>query len=156
MDNKDGTYGVTYNPDEPGNYKVDVVLRGANPLYYDHVGNSPVVVNADGMSTSKKNICTRRTWVRIPAASNIFLILKFIISFFNFYNLLLICLFIHIQLESIPASPSCSVQAWRTECSTRSPLSSSFNPRTEMARTSTDEMAARSSTSKSLTRMETR
>jgi len=54
VDNRDGTYGVTYHPDEPGKYKVDVILRGSNPLYYDHVGNSPVVVNAAvGIDASK-------------------------------------------------------------------------------------------------------
>jgi len=54
VDNRDGTYGVTYQPTEPGRYKVDVILRGANPLYYDHVGNSPVVINAEvGVDPSK-------------------------------------------------------------------------------------------------------
>jgi filamin len=54
VDNRDGTYGVTYHPEDPGKYKVDVILRGNNPLYYDHVGNSPVVVDAAvGIDPSK-------------------------------------------------------------------------------------------------------
>jgi len=54
VDNKDGTYGVTYHPEDPGKYRVDVILRGNNPLYYDHVGNSPVVVDAAiGIDPSK-------------------------------------------------------------------------------------------------------
>lgn len=54
VDNKDGTYGVTYHPDEPGKYKVDVFLRGTNPLFYDHIANSPLVVNAQvGIDPSK-------------------------------------------------------------------------------------------------------
>jgi len=57
VDNKDGTYSVTYHPDEPGKYKVDVILRGVNPLFYDHVGNSPVVVNAEvGTDPSKSRV----------------------------------------------------------------------------------------------------
>lgn len=52
VDNKDGTYGVTYNPEEPGRYKVDVILRGANPLFYDHISGSPVVVDAAGTTLS--------------------------------------------------------------------------------------------------------
>jgi len=56
-DNRDGTYNVTYNPEEAGRYKVDVILRAANPLYYDHVGNSPVVLNADvGIDPSKSRV----------------------------------------------------------------------------------------------------
>jgi len=46
-DNKDGTYAVSYQPLAPGNHKIDVVLRGDNPLFYDHVKNSPVVLEAE-------------------------------------------------------------------------------------------------------------
>jgi len=54
VDNKDGTYNVTYNPEQPGRHKVDVILRGANPLFYDHIKNSPVVVDAAvGIDPSK-------------------------------------------------------------------------------------------------------
>lgn len=57
QDNRDGTYTVTYRPEEPGKYKVDVVLRGANPLFYDHVRNSPIVVNAEvGTDPSKSRV----------------------------------------------------------------------------------------------------
>jgi len=39
---------VTYKPNEPGNYHVDVIQRNpSNPLYYDHVKNSPVDVQID-------------------------------------------------------------------------------------------------------------
>eukprot|EP01125_Pyxidicula_operculata_P021818 TRINITY_DN8667_c0_g1_i1.p1 TRINITY_DN8667_c0_g1~~TRINITY_DN8667_c0_g1_i1.p1 ORF type:complete len:745 (-),score=216.17 TRINITY_DN8667_c0_g1_i1:63-2297(-) len=45
VDNKDGTYDVTYQPTIPGDYNVDVILRNpAKPLFYDHVKNSPVQV----------------------------------------------------------------------------------------------------------------
>jgi filamin len=57
VDNRDGTYSVSYKPEEPGKYKVDVILRGSNPLFYDHVGNSPVVVNAEvGVDASKTRV----------------------------------------------------------------------------------------------------
>jgi len=57
VDNRDGTYGVTYNPVDPGRYKVDVILRGGNPLFYDHVGNSPITVNAEvGVDPSKSRV----------------------------------------------------------------------------------------------------
>jgi len=47
IDNKDGTYAVSYNPTEQGRHKVEVLLRGENPLYYDHVGQSPFIVDAE-------------------------------------------------------------------------------------------------------------
>jgi len=47
-DNKDGTYAVEYQPTIPGNYHVDVVQRNPeNPLFYDHIKNSPVDVLID-------------------------------------------------------------------------------------------------------------
>jgi filamin len=47
-DNRDGTYTVTYKPNDPGNYHVDVIQRNpSNPLYYDHVKNSPINVPID-------------------------------------------------------------------------------------------------------------
>jgi len=47
VDNKDGTYAVAYHPTEPGKHRVEVILRGENPLYYEHLANSPFVVDAD-------------------------------------------------------------------------------------------------------------
>jgi filamin len=47
IDNKDGTYAVSYHPTEPGKHRVEVVLRGENPLYYEHLANSPFIVDAD-------------------------------------------------------------------------------------------------------------
>jgi len=47
-DNHDGTYKVTYHPKDPGTYHVEVVERNAtNPLYYDHLKNSPIDVVID-------------------------------------------------------------------------------------------------------------
>jgi len=47
IDNKDGTYSASYHPTEAGKHRVEVVLRGENPLYYEHLANSPFVVNCD-------------------------------------------------------------------------------------------------------------
>jgi len=47
IDNKDGTYAVSYHPLEQGRHRVEVVLRGENPLFYEHVANSPFIVDAD-------------------------------------------------------------------------------------------------------------
>jgi len=47
IDNKDGTYTASYHPTEPGKHRVEVVLRGENPLFYDHLANSPFIVDAD-------------------------------------------------------------------------------------------------------------
>uniref|UniRef100_A0A6B2L2H7 Uncharacterized protein n=1 Tax=Arcella intermedia TaxID=1963864 RepID=A0A6B2L2H7_9EUKA len=47
-DNKDGTYHVSYQPKDPGTYHVDVVERNpSNPLFYDHLKNSPIDVVID-------------------------------------------------------------------------------------------------------------
>jgi len=46
VDNGDGTYEVRYHPTVPGQYHVDVIQRNPEkPLFYDHVKNSPVVVD---------------------------------------------------------------------------------------------------------------
>jgi len=48
IDNKDGTYSVSYHPTDEGKHRVEVVLRNSeNPLFYDHLANSPFVVNAE-------------------------------------------------------------------------------------------------------------
>eukprot|EP01128_Nolandella_sp_AFSM9_P002054 TRINITY_DN12448_c0_g1_i1.p1 TRINITY_DN12448_c0_g1~~TRINITY_DN12448_c0_g1_i1.p1 ORF type:complete len:752 (+),score=247.06 TRINITY_DN12448_c0_g1_i1:37-2256(+) len=55
--NGDGTYSVTYTPEEPGNYHVDVILRNkADPLYYDHVKNSPIDVVIDAGTSANNTI----------------------------------------------------------------------------------------------------
>lgn len=47
-DNGDGTYSVSYTPNEPGVYHIDVIQRNpAKQLYYDHVKGSPVDVTID-------------------------------------------------------------------------------------------------------------
>jgi filamin len=47
-DNNDGTYTVKYKPTDPGNYHVEVLQRNpSNPLYFDHIKNSPVDVQID-------------------------------------------------------------------------------------------------------------
>jgi len=47
-DNGDGTYHVTYPPKEAGKYHVEIVERKpSNPLYYDHLKNSPLDVIID-------------------------------------------------------------------------------------------------------------
>jgi len=45
QDNGDGTYTVQYQPHEPGNHHIDVVLRNKdNPLDFEHIKNSPIDV----------------------------------------------------------------------------------------------------------------
>jgi filamin len=47
-DNGDGTYKVTYHPKDPGTYHVEVVERNfTNPLFYDHIKNSPIDVQIE-------------------------------------------------------------------------------------------------------------
>jgi len=42
VDNRDGTYTVTYKPTEPGDHEIVVGLKNpAAPLYYDHIKDSP-------------------------------------------------------------------------------------------------------------------
>eukprot|EP01120_Amphizonella_sp_Union-15-10_P006469 TRINITY_DN2082_c0_g1_i1.p1 TRINITY_DN2082_c0_g1~~TRINITY_DN2082_c0_g1_i1.p1 ORF type:complete len:766 (-),score=229.90 TRINITY_DN2082_c0_g1_i1:80-2335(-) len=53
--NPDGTIEVTYHPKVPGNYKIDVLLHDArNPLFYDHVKNSPITVFMKGGADPSK------------------------------------------------------------------------------------------------------
>lgn len=53
-DNKDGSYTVAYTPGEAGKHTVEVFLRSANPLYYDHIKNSPITLDAKiGTDASK-------------------------------------------------------------------------------------------------------
>jgi filamin len=44
IDNHDGTYTVNYNPVDPGDHKIDVMLRTKKPLFYDHIKDSPYFV----------------------------------------------------------------------------------------------------------------
>lgn len=44
IDNHDGTYTVNYQPNDPGDHRVDCMLRTKKPLYYDHIKNSPYIV----------------------------------------------------------------------------------------------------------------
>jgi len=47
-DNRDGTYHVVYQPKDPGTYHVEIVERNpSNPLFYDHLKNSPIDVVID-------------------------------------------------------------------------------------------------------------
>jgi filamin len=56
-DNGDGTYKVTYQPKDPGNYHVEVVERNpSNPLYYDHLKNSPIDVVIDPGTDAAQSI----------------------------------------------------------------------------------------------------
>lgn len=55
-DNDDGTFTCQYQPEEPGTYKVDVIIRTADPLYYHHVKDSPFEVVIEAGSDASK--CT--------------------------------------------------------------------------------------------------
>jgi filamin len=44
IDNHDGTYTVNYQPVDPGDHRVDVILRNKVPVYYDHIKDSPYFV----------------------------------------------------------------------------------------------------------------
>jgi len=51
----DGTVDVIYYPRVPGNYKIDVVLHDPrNPLFYDHIKNSPITVFMKGGADASK------------------------------------------------------------------------------------------------------
>jgi hypothetical protein len=52
IDNKDGSYTVSYTPGEPGKHTIESILRSANPLYYDHIKNSPVTLQAKSTTPS--------------------------------------------------------------------------------------------------------
>jgi len=56
-DNGDGTYKCTYQPKDPGTYHVEVVERNpSNPLYYDHLKNSPIDVVIDAGTDASQTI----------------------------------------------------------------------------------------------------
>jgi len=56
-DNEDGTYSVTYQPTAPGEYNIDVVQRNKhNPLFYDHISNSPINVKIEAGTNADKSI----------------------------------------------------------------------------------------------------
>jgi filamin len=56
-DNGDGTYKVTYQPKDPGTYHVDVIERNpTNPVYYDHLKNSPIDVVIDPGTDANNSI----------------------------------------------------------------------------------------------------
>jgi filamin len=52
VDNNDGTYSVSYQPLDPGNHQVDVILRTKIPLFYDHIKDSPYTVIVSGTDNS--------------------------------------------------------------------------------------------------------
>eukprot|EP01129_Flabellula_baltica_P008038 TRINITY_DN3168_c0_g1_i1.p1 TRINITY_DN3168_c0_g1~~TRINITY_DN3168_c0_g1_i1.p1 ORF type:complete len:757 (-),score=218.19 TRINITY_DN3168_c0_g1_i1:33-2303(-) len=54
-DNNDGTYTVKYQPTDAGKYHIDVVQRSrANPMFYEHISNSPIdVVIEPGVSADQ-------------------------------------------------------------------------------------------------------
>ena len=54
-DNNDGTYTVTYEPTDEGKYHIDVVQRSkANPIFYEHISNSPIdVIIESGVSAAE-------------------------------------------------------------------------------------------------------
>jgi len=56
-DNRDGTYHVVYQPKDPGTYHVEVVERNpTNPLFYDHLKNSPIDVIIDPATDAAHSI----------------------------------------------------------------------------------------------------
>jgi filamin len=53
--NGNGTVDVVYHPKVPGNYKIDVVLHDPrNPLFFDHIKNSPITVFMKGGADASK------------------------------------------------------------------------------------------------------
>jgi len=57
VDNRNGTYDVTYVPSVPGPYKVDVVLRNPDsPLYYSHIHQSPFKVEIEQGTDPNKSL----------------------------------------------------------------------------------------------------
>jgi len=57
VDNKDGTYDVTYNAKEPGINVIDVVLRNKlKPMCYEHIKDSPFKVDVKAGTDPSK--CT--------------------------------------------------------------------------------------------------
>lgn len=56
-DNGDGTWSVSYQPTDPGDYNIAVIQRNpSNPIYFDHVRNSPVVVNIEPGTDASQTI----------------------------------------------------------------------------------------------------
>jgi len=47
IDKRDGTYSASYLPPVPGRYRVDVILRAETALYYEHVAQSPYIVESE-------------------------------------------------------------------------------------------------------------
>jgi hypothetical protein len=43
-DNNDGTYSVEYQAQDPGQHKIDVVVKSSVKIYYDHIKDSPFSV----------------------------------------------------------------------------------------------------------------
>lgn len=57
QDNNDGTYSVTYQAVNPGNHRVDVVLRNKKyPIYYDHIKDSPFTVPVTAGTDPSKSL----------------------------------------------------------------------------------------------------
>lgn len=57
VDEKDGSYTVTYQPVEPGVHTVEVVLRNTRSpsLYYDHIKDSPFKVDIKAGTDAAKS-----------------------------------------------------------------------------------------------------
>jgi len=56
-DNNDGTWTVKYQPTDPGNYHIGVICRNpSNPTYFDHVKNSPKVVNIEAGTDASQSL----------------------------------------------------------------------------------------------------
>eukprot|EP01114_Cavostelium_apophysatum_P014354 TRINITY_DN369_c0_g1_i1.p1 TRINITY_DN369_c0_g1~~TRINITY_DN369_c0_g1_i1.p1 ORF type:complete len:755 (+),score=260.59 TRINITY_DN369_c0_g1_i1:68-2332(+) len=57
VDNNNGTFTVTYQPQDNGTYKVDVVLRHKQiPLFYTHIKDSPFHVNVEAGTDANKSL----------------------------------------------------------------------------------------------------
>jgi len=56
-DNGDGTWTVKYQPTDPGDYHIGVIQRNpSNPIYFDHIKNSPKVVNIEPGTDASQSI----------------------------------------------------------------------------------------------------
>jgi filamin len=56
-DNNDGTWTVKYQPTDPGDYNIAVIARNpSNPIYFDHVKNSPKIVNIEPGTDASQTI----------------------------------------------------------------------------------------------------
>eukprot|EP01113_Clastostelium_recurvatum_P015306 TRINITY_DN184_c0_g1_i2.p1 TRINITY_DN184_c0_g1~~TRINITY_DN184_c0_g1_i2.p1 ORF type:complete len:757 (-),score=257.76 TRINITY_DN184_c0_g1_i2:127-2397(-) len=57
VDNRNGTYSVTYVPPTPGRYRVDVILRNeSNPAMYKHIHQSPFRVEIEAGTDASKSL----------------------------------------------------------------------------------------------------